>query len=108
MSPFSASIEFPSQPRGEAAVSCFKVGRNCWRIEPAQRTSFLIDGDAYFHAFREAAKQARHNIFILGWDFDSRIRMLIDREPDGFPDRLGEFLHALLIKRRALRIYVLT
>ncbi len=34
--------------------------------------------------------------------------MLIDREPDGFPDRLGEFLHDLLIRRRDLHIYVLT
>jgi phosphatidylserine/phosphatidylglycerophosphate/cardiolipin synthase-like enzyme/uncharacterized membrane protein YdjX (TVP38/TMEM64 family) len=34
--------------------------------------------------------------------------MLIDREPDGFPDRLGEFLHALLIRRRQLHIHVLT
>ncbi|HEY7532532.1 MAG TPA: hypothetical protein VH681_07065, partial [Nitrospiraceae bacterium] len=45
---------------------------------------------------------------IIGWDFDSRIRMLIDREPDGLPDRIGEFLHGLLIRRRALHVYVLT
>ena len=34
--------------------------------------------------------------------------MLIDRESDGFSDRLGEFLHDLLIRRRDLHIYVLT
>jgi uncharacterized membrane protein YdjX (TVP38/TMEM64 family)/phosphatidylserine/phosphatidylglycerophosphate/cardiolipin synthase-like enzyme len=34
--------------------------------------------------------------------------MLIDREPDGLPDRIGEFLHGLLIRRRALHVYVLT
>jgi phospholipase D1/2 len=91
-----------------ASSTLFEVGRNCWRVEPAERASFLIDGDSYFRAFRAAALQARHSILILGWDFDSRIRMLIDREPDGFPDRLGEFLHALLIRRRQLHIHVLT
>ena len=96
----------PLRPTRRA--SFFEVGRNCWRVERAERVSFLIDGEAYFRAFREAAIQARHCIIILGWDFDSRIRMLIDREPDGFADRLGEFLHDLLIRRRELQIYVLT
>lgn len=86
----------------------FQAGRNCWRVEEAARAGFLIDGAAYFDAFRESAKEASRSIIILGWDFDSRIRMLIDREPDGFPDRLGEFLHSLLIRRRSLRIHVLT
>jgi len=86
----------------------FQAGRNCWKVERAERVSFLIDGDAYFRAFRAAAVKARHCIFILGWDFDSRIRMLIDRESDGFSDRLGEFLHDLLIRRKDLHIYVLT
>ncbi|HEY7128129.1 MAG TPA: VTT domain-containing protein [Nitrospira sp.] len=91
-----------------ARSSVFAVGRNCWRVERAESASFLIDGDSYFQAFRAAAIDARHSIMILGWDFDSRIRMLIDREPDGYPDRLGEFLHALLIRRKQLHIYVLT
>jgi phospholipase D1/2 len=88
-------------------ASLFDAGRNCWRVESAARASFLIDGAAYFTAFREAAKEARHTIVIIGWDFDSRVSMLIEREPDGFPDRLGEFLHDLLRKRRQLRVYVL-
>ena len=94
--------------RRPAPSSVFTAGRNCWRVELAERVTFLIDGEAYFRAFRAAALQARHHIFILGWDFDSRIRMLIDQEPDGLPDRLGEFLHALLIRRKQLHIYVLT
>ena len=78
--------------------SLFEPGRNCWRIEAAKRAAFLVDGEAYFRAFREAAIEAQRSIVILGWDFDTRIRMLIDRESDGFPDQLGEFLHALLVK----------
>src|SRR6476646_1979445 len=98
----------PASRSSAAQSSLFVPGRNCWRVERAERASFLIDGDSYFQAFRAAALNACHSIIILGWDFDSRIRMLIDREPDGFPDRLGEFLHALLIRRRQLHIYVLT
>lgn len=88
--------------------SIFQEEHNCWRIESARRVSFLIDGDAYFRALREAAITARHRIIILGWDFDSRTRMLIEREPDGYPDQVGSFLHALLIRRTQLHIYVLT
>ena len=88
--------------------SLFEPGRNCWRIETAKRAAFLVDGEAYFRAFREVAIEAQRSIVILGWDFDTRIRMLIDRESDGFPDQLGEFLHALLVRRKRLHIYVLT
>ena len=88
--------------------SLFEPGRNCWRIEAAKRAAFLVDGEAYFRAFREVAIEAQRSIVILGWDFDTRIRMLIDRESDGFPDQLGEFLHALLVRRKRLHIYILT
>lgn len=95
-------------PRDQSPRSRFDVGRNCWKVEQAGRVSFLIDGAAYFAAFRAAARNAHHNIFILGWDFDSRIRMRPDCRTDGFPDRLGEFLHHLLIRRKRLQVYVLT
>ena len=93
---------------GAMTHSLFEPSRNCWRVETADRVAFLIDGDAYFRAFREAAIRARHSIMILGWDFDTRVRMSIDQEPDGFPDQLGRFLAALLIQQKQLHIYVLT
>ena len=95
-------------PAGTSGHALFEPGRNCWRVETATRAAFLVDGEAYFRAFREAAIRAHHSIMILGWDFDTRVRMLIDREPDGFPDQLGQFLSALLVKQKALHIYVLT
>jgi phosphatidylserine/phosphatidylglycerophosphate/cardiolipin synthase-like enzyme/uncharacterized membrane protein YdjX (TVP38/TMEM64 family) len=93
--------------RAQQSDSPFKPGWNCWRVEPARRAAFLIDGQAYFAAFREAALAAERSIYMLGWDFDSRIRMLIGRESDGYPDRLGPFLGALLARRKKLHIYVL-
>lgn len=75
-------------------VPILQTGQNCWRVEEVRRASFLIDGAAYFTAFRAAAIRAQQSILILGWDFDSRTRMLIDQEPDGFPDQIGNFSRA--------------
>jgi phosphatidylserine/phosphatidylglycerophosphate/cardiolipin synthase-like enzyme/uncharacterized membrane protein YdjX (TVP38/TMEM64 family) len=87
--------------------SILEVGRNCRRLEPADRVAFLIDGAAYYRTFREAAVQAERSIMILGWDFDSRIRLLKDDESGGFPSRLGDFLQALLARKRTLHVNVL-
>lgn len=97
----------PNQPIPRAVDSVFEPGRNCWRVEAAGRAACLVDGQEYFTAFREAALAAERSIYILGWDFDTRIRMLIGRAPDGYPDRLGPFLDKLLMRRKRLHIYVL-
>ncbi|HET7597078.1 MAG TPA: VTT domain-containing protein, partial [Burkholderiales bacterium] len=83
-------------------------GRNCWRIERARRLAFLIDGAAYFAALRATLANAQRSVFMLGWDFDSRIRLLPDGANDGFPEELGPFLSTLARKRRHLRIYILS
>src|SRR4051812_43490124 len=82
-------------------------GRNCWRVGRAHRLAFLIDGEAYFAAVRAAMAAARRTIFILGWDFDSRIR-LVPKAHDGYPEAIGEFLQALTKERPQLHVYVLS
>jgi phosphatidylserine/phosphatidylglycerophosphate/cardiolipin synthase-like enzyme/uncharacterized membrane protein YdjX (TVP38/TMEM64 family) len=82
-------------------------GKNCWRIEPADRVRFLVDGAAYFHAFRETAKLAEHSLLIIGWDVDSRFELLRDGPGDGLPSRLGDFLERLVEQRPQLQIHVL-
>jgi hypothetical protein len=42
-----------------------KPGNNCWRIEHAERVILLVDGAAYFHAFRETVKRAWHSTRLL-------------------------------------------
>lgn len=91
----------------ERVDALFKPGRNCWRVEAARRAAFLIDGEEYFTAFREAATLAEQSIYILGWDFDTRVGIRMGGVPDGYPDRLGPFLDALLIRKKRLHIYVL-
>lgn len=83
-------------------------GRNCWRIEHAERLAMLVDGDQFFGAVRAALRTAQRSIFILGWDIDSRMRLVPEGANDGWPEPLGEFLDALVKARRRLRAYVLT
>lgn len=82
-------------------------GRNCWRIERAARFAVLIDADAYFRALRRSLAQARHFIFILSWDIDSRMRLVPSGANDGLPEALGDFLNALVARRKTLHAYVL-
>ena len=93
---------------GEARSRFFVPGRNCWRIERAHRIAFLIDAAAYFAAVRSAIAQARRSVHILGWDFDSRIRLVPHGAQDGYPEELGEFLKEVVKRRRHLHMYVLS
>src|SRR3954468_18077137 len=83
-------------------------GRNCWLADHAHRFGILIDGSNYFSALRDALTRAQRTIFILGWDIDSRMRLLPHPAPDGLPDQLGDFLNALVERSRELRAYVLS
>jgi phospholipase D1/2 len=91
----------------QARSALLKPGRNCWRIEHTQRFKLLIDADAYFSALRAAIVQAQHSVFILGWDIDSRMLLMPGGADDGFPQALGDFLHAVVAARPQLRIYML-
>ncbi|HEX7634076.1 MAG TPA: VTT domain-containing protein [Noviherbaspirillum sp.] len=82
-------------------------GRNCWRIEHAPRFAMLVDADAYFRAVRAALRKARHSIFILSWDIDSRLWLVPEGAHDGCPEPLGDFLHEIVAARPDLHAYVL-
>lgn len=81
-------------------------GRNCWKTARADRVGFLVDAASYFAAFADAVRQARHSIFIIGWDIDSRIALV--RGTNGTESRkLGEFLSDAVARKRGLHAYVL-
>ncbi|HEY4366568.1 MAG TPA: phospholipase D-like domain-containing protein, partial [Steroidobacteraceae bacterium] len=89
------------------ATARFEPGRNCWRVEHADRAAFLIDGDAYFKAFVAAAQKARRSILIVGWDFHSRTRLLCGTPPQDCELELGAFLNSLVKRNRQLQIHIL-
>ena len=84
-----------------------KVDRNCWRIERANRLALIIDAAAYFKAVKEAILAAEHSVYLIGWDFDTRIKF----EPDGStldgPNTLGSFLRWIDKRRPDVNVYVL-
>lgn len=85
-----------------AAISLFDPGRNCWRGARAEKLALIVDGADYFKTLRSVMISARQELLLIGWDFDFEIEMLpgeSDAEgcaPDGFPNRLGEFLEAVV------------
>ncbi len=80
-------------------------GRNCMCKAHARRAAFLVDGEAYFSAFVQAARQAEHSILIAGWDIDSRISLL--RHGDRKDPRLGKFLDSLVASQPKLHVNIL-
>ena len=56
--------------------SIFRANENCWRVEKASYVSIVVDYGNYYRDLRESIIKAKHSIFILGWDIDSRIELL--------------------------------
>jgi len=90
-------------------MTLFQPGSNVWKVEPAHRFSVLIDGAAFFAAVRQAALNAQRSIFIMGWDLDSRTRLVGEsgKAGDGYPAELAPFLARLVQERPSLNVYLL-
>jgi len=69
----------------------------------------LVDGATYFGAVRESLLKAKNSVHIVGWDIDSRMRLVgaDGQAEDGFPETLAEFLSALVQRRPELTIHLL-
>src|SRR5688572_18554310 len=98
-----------SAPRHWADTSSLlREGETCWRAGTATRATLLVDGEEYFSILRQALLQARKQILIAGWDFDSRtlLRPAHGEQQDGAPLQLGELLGHLRRTRPGLQIHV--
>lgn len=83
-----------------------QAGRNCWRIERAQRAALIVDAADYFRLARQAMLKARSQILLIGWDFDTRID-LDSGEGDEAPTELGAFINYLPKRTPGLQIHIL-
>ena len=74
--------------------------RNVWRLERAERAAVLVNAN-YFGALRGALLKAQSTVFMLGWDLDSRTRLVGEsgKADDGFPEGFADFLTALVNQR---------
>jgi phosphatidylserine/phosphatidylglycerophosphate/cardiolipin synthase-like enzyme len=83
------------------------------RYELAHRAHVIIDADDYFGNIRESMQKAEHRLFLIGWDFDTRITLfraenLRNLEPqDEESMRLGSFIAWLAKRRPEMEIRIL-
>lgn len=87
--------------------------RSVWRYAMATRAHAVIDAADYFSLMREAMMRAHQRIMLIGWDFDTRIKIGGGRRWWNLPRRkvaparLGTFVVWLSNRRKTLDIRVL-
>ncbi len=89
------------------AIKILEEGRNCHRIASCRRAAFFIDGEAYFKALAETLENAKHAVYILGWDFDSRIHLVREKGHPLSEIEFGTFLNSLVQNCSDLHIHIL-
>ena len=107
------SVALGSAARGvpgrdlEPAIA--RAGHNCWCVERADRFRCVQDAADYFRWARQAVLQARHTIFIVGWDIQGNLDLLPGADPPvaNPPTRLDALLAFVVRRRPQLRCYVL-
>jgi len=87
--------------------SLLAPGRNCWRVERADRFAVLMENAAYFEALRSSLAGARRSIVILGWQFDPRTRLDPESAHDDHHAQIGHQLRMLVKTRPELDVRLL-
>ncbi|HET9368912.1 MAG TPA: VTT domain-containing protein [Vicinamibacterales bacterium] len=86
-----------------------EAGRNCWRVDRAQRFYCVQDAADYFLLVRQALLAAQHSVFILSWDITGTIDLAPGRDlNDGAPQQLDALIAFVARRRPSLRIFILT
>jgi phosphatidylserine/phosphatidylglycerophosphate/cardiolipin synthase-like enzyme/uncharacterized membrane protein YdjX (TVP38/TMEM64 family) len=91
------------KPTDAPPPALLEEGRNCQAIRHSRRAAVVVDVGPYFAALAAACSAARHQILILGWDFERRERLFRD-------DRtvtIGGFFDDLVRSRPGLRVHAL-
>lgn len=91
-----------------AAARIVQPGKNCWRVERANRFFCIQDAAEYFRLVRLALLSARETVFLLGWDTTAGTDLLPGAEVSDAPARFGQLLKYVAHRRPSLRCYILT
>lgn len=89
------------------------ASKSVWRYVNARRAIVVVDAADYFEVIREVMEEAQQRIFMIGWDFDSRILLSSGRRwwqrgrRRKFPARLGSYMLWLVKRRPELDILLL-
>jgi len=102
------------EEQGVAEAECEEEARpSVWRYVMANRAHLCIDAADYFAIMRRAMFRARQRIFLIGWDFDSRIMLPAGRRwwqkgrKYRFPARLGSYILWLVKKHPQIEVRLL-
>lgn len=84
-------------------------GQTCATIVESTRAGLLIDGRDFYRAVYDACSQARHAIYMAGWQFASDVELLRGDDADRaeLPSKFLAFLRALCEANPALEVYLL-
>ena len=89
----------------EQLTPIVRQGHNCWRIARADKASVIVDAADYYRIIGAAMAAATKRIFIVGWDFDTRIAMTPDEQGKG--ETLGRFFLRLAKEKPERQIDIL-
>lgn len=86
----------------------FKPGENCWRVERATYASMVVGVANYYRDLHESICKAKHSVFIVGWDMDSRIALVRGEkaEEEGCPRTLYDLIVGKAKENPDLQIYL--
>jgi phospholipase D1/2 len=93
-------------PPASSKTAIIDAGRNCWRVERADRFHALQDGE-YYRQVRDALLRARDTVFILGWDITGGVDLIPGEDAGDAPRRLDELISFIARRRPELRCYIL-
>ncbi|MBX3016370.1 MAG: VTT domain-containing protein [Bdellovibrionaceae bacterium] len=87
----------------------FQTEKNCWRTGTVNHARLLVDCADYYRAIHAAIANARHSIFILGWEIDSHVRLLRGEEEktSEIPSCAVDLLNWKAQQNPDLKIYLL-
>jgi phosphatidylserine/phosphatidylglycerophosphate/cardiolipin synthase-like enzyme/uncharacterized membrane protein YdjX (TVP38/TMEM64 family) len=89
---------------GKYQDTILQLGETCGRMAYAETSGVLVDGEQYYTALDRVFDSAESYILLSTWQFDTRTRLLRDKE--GTPTFL-ERLIQLLDERKNLEVYIL-
>ncbi len=94
----------PNDPKSPSSV---------WRFARASRAHVVVDAADYYALMQQAMLGARQRIHMIGWDFDTRMRLGDGRKfwnlprKSAYPARLGAFMIWLCDRTPGLQVRVL-
>ncbi len=89
------------------------VSPSVWRFARASRAHVVVDAADYFAVMQSALLRARQRVMLVGWDFDTRVRLGAGRRWWNAPRRrvnparLGAFVVWLVNRTKGLEVRVL-